>query len=105
MKELLLELKFNLYSSGTIYLIDAINIAYERPFILRNIKDLYIKISKKYNISSSKIKWSIRNSIDTMNKYISLDLMHSIFHTCDTNFKITPKYFLTMMIEYLKNDM
>lgn len=105
LKDLLLDLKFNLYSTGTVYLIDAINIAYTRPVLLRNIKDLYVKIGTKYDVPYKKVKWSIRNSIDTMNKYISTDFLHSIFHIYETNYKITPKYFLTMIIEYLENDM
>lgn len=103
LKNILIELKFNLYSKGTLYLIDAINLCYDSPTFLRNTKHLYIEIADKYNVTWAQVKWSIRNSIDAMNKYLTIDTMYSIFHIRDYNFKITPKFFLEMLVEYFKN--
>ncbi len=103
LKSLLLELKFNLYSRGTIYLIDAINIAYNEPMLLCRIEDLYHRVSKKNNISVNKIQRSIRSSIDVMNNHISTELLRSFFHIYNQEL-IAPKYFFTIIIEYLQNQ-
>lgn len=103
LKSLLLELKFNLYSRGTIFLMDAINFAYNDPMLLCRIEDLYIKVSKKNNISVNKIQRSIRSSIDVMNSHISNELLRSFFHIYN-NELIAPKYFFTVVIEYLYNQ-
>ena len=80
LKSLLLELKFNLYSRGTLFLIDAINIAYNNPTVLCKIENLYYEVSEKNNISVNKIQRSIRSSIDVMNNHISPELLHSFFY-------------------------
>ena len=67
LKEILAELRLNIFSSRVQQLITAISLAYEKPYLLNNIKDLYIEVAKIYNISPKTIKWSIRTSIDTLN--------------------------------------
>ena len=103
LKSLLLELKFNLYSRGTLFLIDALNIAYNNPRLLCKIEDLYYEVAKKNNLSVNKIQRSIRSSIDVMNGHISTELLRSFFHIYN-NELIAPKYFFTMIIEYLYNN-
>lgn len=71
LRKLLFTLNFNIYSEGTKYLIDAINIAYQKPYLLNKMKDIYAIISIKYSISEKSVKWSIRNSIETMNRNTS----------------------------------
>jgi len=103
LKSLLLELKFNLYSKGTLFLIDAINIAYNNPVLLCKIEDLYNRVSMKNNISVNKIQRSIRSSIDVMNNHISPELLRSFFHIYNNDI-IAPKYFFTIIIEYLYKE-
>ena len=103
LKSLLLELKFNLYSRGTLYLIDAINIAYNEPMLLCKIEDLYNRVAKKNNISMNKIQRSIRSSIDVMNSHISKELLRSFFNIYN-NELIAPKYFFTIILEYLYKE-
>jgi len=102
LKSLLLELKFNLYSKGTLFLMDAINIAYNNPVLLCKIEDLYSRVSMKNNLSVNKIQRSIRSSIDVMNNHISPELLRSFFHIYNNDI-IAPKYFFTIIIEYLYN--
>ena len=103
LKSLLLELKFNLYSKGTLFLIDAINIAYNNPVLLCKIEDLYNRVSIKNNVSVNKIQRSIRSSIDVMNNHISPELLRSFFHIYNNDI-IAPKYFFTIIIEYLYKE-
>ena len=56
LKKLLTSLRFKVYSTGVSYLITAINIAYERPYLLNNIKDLYSVVASQRNLSPSTIK-------------------------------------------------
>ena len=44
-----------------------------------NIKDLYVEVAKIYNVSPKTIKWSIRTSIDTLNRSVSIDTLCSVF--------------------------
>ena len=83
-------------------MIDAVNFAHERPELLRNMGLMYKEIAKKYKISPAKVQWSIRSSIDIMNRYISSDLSHTIFHVY-AHENITPKFFLTIINDYLNN--
>ena len=103
LKSLLLELKFNLYSKGTLFLIDAINIAYNNPVLLCKIEDLYNRVSIKNNVSVNKVQRSIRSSIDVMNNHISHELLRSFFHIYNNDI-IAPKFFFTIKIEYLYKE-
>lgn len=102
-RNFLFNLKFNLYSKGSIYLVEAIKLAYKEPILLCDMKKLYSRLGNKYNVNPIKIQWSIRNSIELLNKNISIDVLHSIFHIYG-NETLTPKYFFTATVEYLNNE-
>lgn len=85
-------------------LIKAIEIAYKKPYLLRNINDLYYHISEKENKNSTAVQWSIRNTIRNINKNIPDDKLKTIFHLPDFDRSITPKYFFDNTIKYLKNN-
>lgn len=105
-KLLLSDLKFSIYSKGTSYLVDAIQIAYCIPELIYNLSNLYRIIGLKNRISSKKISRSIRNSIDVMNNHISTEILCSFFN-CSKNETVTPKYFFEKILEYYfdkKND-
>lgn len=102
LRKFLFTLNFNIYSDGTKYLIDAINIAYQKPYLLNKMKDIYSIISIKYSISEKSVKWSIRNSIETMNrntsdKEINKKLKANLYR------KATPKYFIPLIISRFEN--
>ncbi len=101
---LMLKLKFNLYSRGTTYLMDIIRICFDSPHLISNMDKLYELISIKYNISKIKTKWSVHSSLATMNKYISSDLLTSIFNIYDNERNLTPKYFISIMLNFLKRN-
>ena len=84
-------------------LIKAIEVAYKKPYLLRNINDLYDYIGEKENIISTAVQWSIRNTIRNINKNISSDKLKTIYHLEDYDRSITPKYFFDNTIKYLES--
>ena len=104
LKEILAELRLNIFSSRVQQLITAISLAYEKPYLLNNIKDLYIEVAKIYNISPKTIKWSIRTSIDTLNRSVSIDALCSVFSLKFRPDTVTPKYFITLIVEYFEKE-
>ena len=104
LKELLAELRLSIFSTRVQQLITAINLAYEKPFLLNNIKDLYVEVAKIYNVSPKTIKWSIRTSIDTLNRSVSIDTLCSVFSLKFRPETVTPKYFITLIVEYFRQD-
>ena len=104
LKELLAELRLSIFSTRVQQLITAINLAYEKPFLLNNIKDLYVEVAIIYNVSPKTIKWSIRTSIDTLNRSVSIDTLCSVFSLKFRPETVTPKYFITLIVEYFRQD-
>lgn len=104
LKELLTSLRFKVYSKNVTYLITAINIAYNRHYLLNNIKDLYSVVASQYNSSPTTIKWSIRNSIGALNRSTTIEEVCSIFSFKYKLDNITPKQFITLVVEYFKQD-
>ena len=104
LKELLAELRLSIFSTRVQQLITAINLAYEKPFLLNNIKDLYVEVAKIYNVSPKTIKWSIRTSIDTLNRSVSIDTLCSVFSLKFRPETVTPKYFITLIVEYFRQE-
>lgn len=104
LKELLTSLGFKVYSKNVSYLITAINIAYNRPYLLNNIKDLYSTVASQYNLSPTTIKWSIRNSIESLNRSTTIEEICSIFSLKHKLYNMTPKQFITIVVEHFKQE-
>ena len=102
LREILLELRFNIHSTGVAYLTSAIKIAFKRPRLLNNISDLYNEVAKEYHISPNKVRWSIRSTIDTLNRSVSIEDICSIFELNYTPDYPTPKNFITLVVEYFE---
>ena len=99
LRAFLFTLNFNIYSDGTKYLIEAINIAYKKPYLLKTMNDIYSIISIKYSVSEDSIKWAIRNSIETMNRNTSNDEINRKLHNSAYR-RITPKYFIPLVLSH-----
>lgn len=97
-KKILLKLKIDLYSKGVYYLIEAILMAAEKQTLLQNLQDIYEVIGKKNNIPYEKVKWSIRSTIDTINRYTDTQVLKSVFKYYDENRVLTPKYFIKLVL-------
>lgn len=104
-RDFLFSLNCQIFSYGADFLVDAILIAYENPHLLRNMNDIYIIISDKYSIPYKKIKWGIRNSIDTINKNTSSEELNLKLKVPYCR-KLTPKYFIPLAISHFdkKNE-
>lgn len=98
-KDLLYELKFNMYSKGSRYIAYAIQLAYKDIDLLSNVSSLYKLVALQNDVKDNKIQRSIRSSIDTMNSHISKEQLRSFFHIYDNDI-ITPKYFFTTVVDY-----
>ena len=101
-KDYLYYLNFNTYSDGTDYLVEAIRLAYDRPILMKNIKDIYSIISAKHTIPSNTVKSSIRNSIDTMERNTSQqEIQTKLKISCSR--KLTAKYFIPLVLSHFEN--
>lgn len=98
-RNFLFSLNFNLYADGTRYLIDAIKLGSENIRLVRNIKTLYDEVAELHSTSSNTIKWGIRNAIETMNHNTTKHEINKIFHI-NYDKKMTPKYFVPLVISY-----
>lgn len=100
LNSLLLKLSFNLYTKGTKYLIDSIILANSNQNLLYNITNLYALVASKNHTSENIIKWSITNSLSSMNRYVDKKLLYSIFSEYDGR-NLTPKYFISLLLRYI----
>lgn len=100
LKKLLTILNLKVYSKNTETLIETINIAFEKPYLLNNVKDIYMEVAKKHNTNYKSIKWSIRNSIDTLNRTISTQKFCTLFSLNYDLDSITPKSFISIVVQH-----
>lgn len=101
-KEYLYYLNFNTYSVGTDYLVEAIRLAYDRPILMKNVKDIYSLISEKYTVPQNTVKSSIRNSIDTMERNTTKnEIQAKLKISCSR--KLTAKYFIPLVLSHFEN--
>lgn len=103
-KKLLLTLKIDLYSNGIHFIIEAILLAAENHKLLQNLQEIYERIGNLHNVPYDKIKWSIRSSIDTINKYADTDTFKSVLKYYDETRPLTPKYFIKLVLYYFDID-
>ena len=101
-KDYLYYLNFNTYSVGTDYLVEAIQLAYDKPVLMKNIKDIYSLISEKYTVPQNTVKSSIRNSIDTMERNTTKnEIQAKLKISCSR--KLTAKYFIPLVLSHFEN--
>lgn len=100
-KNLLNKLNFNMQSIGTKYLIDAIITANSHSSLYK-MDQIYRIVSIKYNVNQNIVKWGINNSLATMNRFSNQNLIYNTFVQYDGR-KISAKYFLYLMLEYINN--
>lgn len=62
---------------------------------------IYMVALQKNNINSNIIKWSIINSLSTMNRFLDKELLYSLFEEYDGR-NVTPKYFIGIIVAYMK---
>ncbi len=97
----LLNLKFNINSPSTKYLIEAIHQCYYYPYLLGNLDDIIKLIAYKFNISEKTVKFSFRNALKPINNYRETISQSSFINLFDPMRNISPKYFLEIITAYL----
>lgn len=76
--------------------------AYDRPILMKNVKDIYSLISEKHTVPQSTVKSSIRNSIDTMERNTTKqEIQTKLKISCSR--KLTAKYFIPLVLSHFEN--
>lgn len=103
-KLLFSKLHLNIFSKGGIYLLDLIVLCYENENLTDSFKKLCDILSHKHKVSARNIQWNIESSLKSMNKYVDIDVLNSVFPYHDLNNKISPKLFIDLMLEYIHRN-
>lgn len=99
------KLGFTSYFKGTIYLKDAILLAYYNDEILKDMNVLVKKIAEKNKISNEKIvRSAMDKALNTTLDYIDINVIHDIFGEDYDGRKISVKYFIDLCIRYLEKQ-
>ncbi len=102
-KEELRKFEMNVTTIGYAYIVDAITFCLEDETLLKDMKNrLYKSIAIKHNnISTANIKWTIEKCVKSTKRFTSSSVTREYFHVMARE-KITPKLFITTVVENLK---
>lgn len=91
---------FNINSLGYSYLIECIKLCLKDSNYIKDFENLlYPQVANIYNISkSSKIKWSIEKSINSMYRYTKTKILINFFPNVK---KLSPKVFIKKIVDLL----
>ena len=92
-----LKLGFNVSSTGTFLLIDAILYLYYNNIDVCQMKTIYTMLEKKHNLATTKVRWNIENSMKSMRKYSNEKAICSFFTEYDGRF-LNAKYIIALSV-------
>lgn len=102
---ILWKLGFTSYFKGTIYLRDAILLAYNDNELLQDMSTLVIKVAEKNNVLNDKVvRSAMDKSLNNMLDYIDNNVIYDIFRDDYDGRKISLKYFIDLCIRYLEKQ-
>lgn len=102
---ILWKLGFTSYFKGTIYLKDAILIAFNDKNLLTDANTLIKKVAEKNNVLNDKVVRSdIDRALNHVLDYIDIKVIYDIFNDSYDGRKISLKYFIDLCIRYLENQ-
>lgn len=101
-KRLLISFNISPYSKNSNILISATLKAYRNQSLLRNTKLLYQEVGKEINMNYKQIQWSVRNSINTINRNISDVAFNKYFGFRENDYLITPTTYFVKVIQYFE---
>lgn len=105
LRKLLVKLGFNPIAEGTTFIIEEIKYMIENDIIeIKNLKQLYDISAKIHNISMENVQWNIKSAIKVMNRYADEKLLKSIFYWYDSYKNITPRFFMSTIVDYLNEN-
>ncbi len=96
-----LKLGFNVSSTGTFLLIDAILYLYCNDIDVCQMKSIYAMLEKKHNLATEKVRWNIENSMKSMRKYSNEKAICSFFTEYDGRF-LNAKYIIALSVYELR---
>lgn len=100
---ILWKLGFTTYFKGTIYLKEAILLAYNDKKLLQDMDTLLKKISEKNHVKNNKVvRSAMDKSLNNMLDYLHTDTIYNVFGDIYDGRKISLKYFIDLCIRYLK---
>lgn len=103
--DMLWKLHFNLYSKGSIYLKEAIIVAYYNRQLLLDTKKLINEVAQKHNSNSKNIRNNIDNALNLAFKYENLQYDIDFFNGYYDGRKISLKYFISLAVHYLESTL
>lgn len=102
--DILWQLGFTDYFKGTIYLKEAILLAYNDKQLLLETKSLVKKVAEKNNIEKSNVvRSNMDRALNSMLNFIDKDTIYSVFGKDYDGRTISLKYFICLCIRYLEN--
>lgn len=102
---ILWKLGFTSYFKGTIYLKDAILLAFNDKNLLTDANTLIKRVAEKNNVLNDKVVRSdIDRSLNSMLDYIDIQIIYDIFNDSYDGRKISLKYFIDLCVRYLEKQ-
>lgn len=102
---LLNKLGFRPVNLGTTYITDSLEYIFNNNLIgTKKLKIAYDVVAQKHHTTLHNVEWDIGKAIDIMNLYADPQLLHEIFYWYNKKEKITPRTFMSAMIDYLNEN-
>ena len=102
---ILWKLGFATYFKGTIYLKDAILLAYNDNNLLQDVNVLIEKVSEKNNVKNNKVvRSAMDKSLNNVLDYLHTDVLYNVFGEYYDGRKVSVKYFIDLCIRYLEKQ-
>lgn len=93
------QIKFNRYSRGYTYIIEALKLLTKYPNHFLKIQDLYKQLSKELNVPANQIGWAIEKALDVAYRNSEKGTFESVLRGYEPNRKPSPKYFFCVLWE------
>lgn len=99
------KLGFATYFKGTIYLKDAILLAYNDNELLQDVNVLIEKVSEKNHVKNNKVvRSAMDKSLNNVLDYLHTDVLYNVFGEYYDGRKVSVKYFIDLCIRYLEKE-
>ena len=93
----------NVTANDNVYLNDHCHIDTKAKEI-KNLKQLYSISAQIHRISIENVQWNIKSAIKVMNRYADEELLKRIFYWYDSYNTVTPRFFMSTLIDYLNEN-
>ena len=105
-KEELNNFEINITTLGYEYIVEGLMLSIEDDNLLKDFQNgLYKTLAIKHNLPKNyNIKWAVEKCIKATVRYTDFEVVKSYFHV-ETTEKVTPKLFISIIVENLKNKM